>query len=72
MFKSSILYRRLWYVRKRNIKNVHILLRFTAALLILLFSISFITDRFLPDLKKSIESGIHAAVDPIIAENKGD
>ena len=31
MFRNSILYRRLWYVRKRNIKKIHLLLRLVLA-----------------------------------------
>jgi hypothetical protein len=35
MLRNSILYRRLWYVRKRNIKKIHLLLRLTLAAAIL-------------------------------------
>lgn len=35
MFRNSLLYRRLWYVRKRNIKKIHLLLRLALAVLIM-------------------------------------
>ncbi|MGI6668689.1 MAG: hypothetical protein ACOX4M_04490 [Acetivibrionales bacterium] len=31
MFKSSLLYRRWWYIKKRNIKRIRMLLRLSMA-----------------------------------------
>ena len=35
MIRNSILYRRWWYVRKRNIKKIRLLLRLTLAAMII-------------------------------------
>ncbi len=43
MFRSSMFYRRWWYVKKRNIKKIHFMLRLAlAAILIrLVFYVTF-------------------------------
>jgi len=43
MFRGSMLYRRWWYVKKRNIKRIHFMLRLVmaAVLIRLVFYVTF-------------------------------
>lgn len=68
MLKNSIVYRRLWYIRKRNIRRIHILIRLTLAVLILSFTAIAFNGRLLPVLRNSAESGIKSVVESMVAD----
>jgi len=38
MIKNSILYHRWWYIKKRNIKKIRLLLRFVLAAIVICFA----------------------------------
>lgn len=56
MLRNSNLYRRLWYVKKRNLKRINLLLRFAIAAIIIYFIITVYQCVNIPDL-----SGIFTA-----------
>lgn len=55
MVKKSIIYRRLWYVRKRNTGRIHVILRLLAAMLILTSLFLLFTTGLLPWLRQAAE-----------------
>lgn len=55
MARKSTLYRRLWYVRKRNTGRIHVILRLLTALLILASLFSLFTAGLLPWLRQAAE-----------------
>lgn len=50
MIKSSMLYRRLWYVRKRNTKNIHIYSRLITVIIIFSLLITYVQKQSFPYL----------------------
>jgi hypothetical protein len=58
MIRKSIIYRRLWYVRKRNTGRVHVILRLLAAMLILTSLFLLFTTGLLPWLRQIVELDI--------------
>jgi sporulation protein YunB len=77
MLRSNILYRRLWYMKKRNIKRIHIFFRLTIALFILSLPVSFVAGWVMPGIQRVSEqkvqavltSTIEATVSEIITNN---
>lgn len=66
MFRNSILYHRLWYIKRRNTKRVRIYLRLAAIFIILTLLVSYANKKLLPYLVElsefKAESIISAAV----------
>lgn len=58
MKRKSILRRRLWYVRQRNIARINVLLKLLAVFLILVFFIFLFFGCLLPWLKQKTEASI--------------
>lgn len=61
MSRKSILYRRLWYVRKRNTGRIHVILRLLAALLILTSLFLLFSYAIMPRLRQAAEFDIREA-----------
>ena len=61
MIRKGIVYRRLWYVRKRNSGRIHVMLRLSAALLILASSFMLFINVLLPWLRQAAELDIREA-----------
>ncbi|AUS97463.1 hypothetical protein CDQ84_06525 [Clostridium thermosuccinogenes] len=64
MIRSTLVYRRFWYIRRRNAKKIHIYSRiaFVIIILMLLFSyvqkniIGYMEKYFVPELKNKVEA----------------
>jgi len=50
MIRNSILYRRLWYIRRRNAKRIHIFSKLIVIFVILVIITSFMEKKLLPSL----------------------
>ncbi|HEX3027919.1 MAG TPA: sporulation protein YunB [Clostridia bacterium] len=72
MMRSTILYRRLWYVRKRNAGRVHLFSKLIVILVILTAVASFTDQRLMPylaeDAREKTEAFMTAAVNDLIRE----
>ncbi len=76
MIRSTILYRRLWYVRKRNAGRVHLFSKLIVILVILTAIASFTDQRLMPylaeDTREKTEAFMTAAVNDLIREKYPD
>jgi hypothetical protein len=72
MLRSNILYRRLWYVKKRNTRKIQILFRISAAIVILSLIAASITGRLLPGLQNSTGQIIKSYISQIMSETVKD
>lgn len=62
MIRNSILYRRLWYIRRRNSKRIHIFSRLIVIIIILALLISYATNTLLPGLVEVSESRVRSLI----------
>ena len=72
MLRNSIVYRRLWYVKKRNTRKIQILFRISAAIIILSLIATSFTGRLLPGLQNYAGQMIKSHISQIISENVMD
>lgn len=67
MIRKSVLYRRLWYAKKRNTKSLNIFLRLTVIILLLILFASYISKKTAPYMMNISESKARAIVIDAIA-----
>ncbi|HHW00663.1 MAG TPA: sporulation protein YunB [Clostridiaceae bacterium] len=78
MFRNSILYRRLWYAKRRNAKKLNIFLRLSVVIIILAIFVTYIDRTIVPyimDISESkaraiVTDAINRAVDEVFTENR--
>jgi len=68
MLKSNVLYRRLWYVKRRNSRRVHILLRLAAIIILLSILISYSNKKLSPYLMEISEYRIKSLIGLTISD----
>lgn len=66
MLKSSVLYRRLWYAKRRNSKRINLFLRISAILIILLFLATYAQKSIFPYIISCSEYKLRAEVASIV------
>lgn len=78
MLRNSVLYRRLWYAKRRNAKKLNIFFRLSIVIAILTFLVSYIDKRIVPymmDISESkaramVTDAINRAVDEVFSESR--
>lgn len=68
MLRNSILYRRLWYLKKRGAVRIHIYFRLIFVVFLLILSAYYINKMMLPVLLHTAEIKVKAVVDSAIQE----
>lgn len=69
MGRRNHIYRRWWYVKRRNSVRIHIALRLLAALLVLAVSAAFFSASLLPKLRKAVDADIQEAWESALGES---
>ncbi len=78
MFRNSILYRRLWYARRRNAKKLNIFFKLTVVVTILALLVSYIDRKIVPYImdiseakaRNMVTDAINRAVDEVFSESR--
>lgn len=76
MFRNSTMYRRMWYVRKRNARRISIYFRLFTIMSIFVLLVSYATNRLLPSVIKISEhrarSLMSSAIHDILRDTYGE
>ena len=78
MLRNSILYRRLWYAKRRNAKKLNIFLRLSVVIIILTLLVSYIDRKIVPYMmdvseakaRTMVTDAINRAVDEVFSESR--
>lgn len=68
MFRNSVMYRRMWYVKRRNARRISIYLRLLTIIIILVLLVSYATNRLLPSIIKISENRVSSLVAAAVNE----
>lgn len=66
MYKKRIMYRRLWYFKRRHLKHIHIYLRFMLVTIILVLCFSYANKNIFPKMVEVSESRIKSDFEYVV------
>ena len=79
MIRNTILYRRIWYIRRRNAKSLNACVRVALAVVLLVFAAYFADKNLMPNFadasefmtRNAVNEAVYSSIKEIFSENAG-